>query len=238
MKSFNEYYCYRRSATSQLVRALETLLSRVAYFFIYLGGNLVFCMVFYLPWKTEGSNNLYYELNESPMSLSSIFLMLFRDGLGRYKSAARRMLVVALFTYLLLLSGSLVQRNFAVYLCVGFYVGVPMLFGCFRKKTPSGCNEHHTFKCLFFDAQAIWYSATLHSQGAISLLTLPFNVQQWMKSLQCLNDLVKDFLQSRHYSSAAIQRSYYLLCLFYVPIAFVFRIIFYRRFSLFVTDNS
>ena len=237
IKSFNndekEPQCYVRSARSQFVRTLETLYSALFFFFLFCGGNLVLYIGLYLPWKSECRNRWYYELNESPMSISSIFSLLFWDGCGHYKSTIRRMLLVILVGYLFsqvyqLRSFSNIFQFSSWVVCIfSELISSLFLFAGSNHKNPHGYKKYAILNYFFFGAHDIWYSATLHSQGAISLLTLPFNMKRWRESLQHLHDTTVNFLQSHSCVNIIIQKGIYcLLCLFYIPVTFVFRVLF------------
>ena len=222
IKSFNYdrngHQCYPRTVGTQFVRAFATLISVVSYFFVFSGGNFIFYMVVYLPWKSEFGSKWYHELNESPMSLSSIFSMLFWDGYGPYKSTVRRILLVTLVGYLNFsirrIRSILSVTLFCFWVFFIFVELLGLLCAGSNQQKPSGYKLCIIPKSLF--------SATLHLQGAISLLTMPFNIKHWSERLQRLHDSTKNFLQSYGCSNTCIQKGiYFLLCLFYIPVTFV-----------------
>ena len=83
MQSFSsnqsDIHCAPNSVSkSQFVKVLQTLNSRFAYFLFIFGGNFLLYTTVFLPWRDSPGNRWYFKLKESPMSLSSIFSILFQ----------------------------------------------------------------------------------------------------------------------------------------------------------------
>ena len=182
-----KYQCYVSLAGSEFVNVLESMLSFYIEFAAYCGLTVFVYFGIFLQMKNANNTKGYYKLTESPMSISSILYMLFWDGYGKFKSFARRCLLIVVV--LLILRPATVFS--AVYLVLLFLLwAILCSFSKVLQFVDNSYYEvrtHHfwsglllkIFSYLGHDVNDVCLSARENLLGAIGLITLPFNIKRW-----------------------------------------------------------
>jgi hypothetical protein len=201
-KDLSKYQCYVSVAGSEFVNLLESMLSVYAYC-LSVGIYIVAHFGIFLQWKNPNNtkDKGYYKLTESPMSISSILCMLFWDGYGRFKSFVRRCLLIVVLSLFFFQFMWLNSIWFIV--CFSFWVMLFPFSSLFKEdiEWPDSLDSRvinvyklptrvllKVFSDLGHDIRDVNFSARVNALGAISLITLPFNVKRWKKFLFGFSD--------------------------------------------------
>ena len=195
--------CYVRHSESEFVNVVKSMLSVYEYCVVFGGLFLVLYFGVYLQVKnTSNTNYRFYKLTESPVSISSVLSMLFWDGYGKFKSFVRKCVLVVLLLLLFFQT-----KKFKSYFVVIHFSLWAILFPFFNlyEISPTanveaiqfdflGCRRLlKLFSYLGHGIQDVFLSAKINTLGAINLITLPFNIKRWRKSLAYITPNILGF---------------------------------------------
>ncbi len=229
------FKCDVSLAGSGFVNVLESMLSVYTYFTPFCGFAIVVYFGVFLQLKNTNNTKGYYKLTESPMSVSSILCMLFWDGYGKFKSFVRRCLLIVLFFLLFLQAKSFdtVLVVLAFSLWAVFYPFSRLLELVKMCEVTFGGYFYsrqllEIFSSLGYDINDVHLSCRVNVSGAISLITLPFNIKRWKISLvRFYHKFIEpDTLGSSLRDKALLFSKTGVFCFFYIVFVIILQVIF------------